>query len=188
MPPGNPLPFHPVPAVFISMDQSARRHVCQQLRRLPLTRRRRLAGTTDVVALRVTDACGRVSPVYAIHQHHLQSLPVSLVSFETKRNRQQVLTSWVTASGGEQRFFTIGARPTVRCSGPESLAGGAPARQFTYQVDRSTAACGGCYYRLRQTDYDGRSGLSLRCGRSDKGRSNRDISIYRISCDRFMLP
>ena len=147
--------------------------------------------TTDVVTLRVTDACGRVSLYTQFINITFSPLPVSLVSFEAKRNGQQVLTSWVTASEVNNDFFTI-ERSTDGSvfQALNRVAGrGTTSETSTYRWTDPQPPAGICYYRLRQTDYDGRSetfpSVMIEATRS----GSRDISIYPNPVrDRFMLP
>lgn len=147
--------------------------------------------TTDVVTLRVTDACGRVSLYTQFINITFSPLPVSLVSFEAKRNGQQVLTSWVTASEVNNDFFTI-ERSTDGSvfQALNRVAGrGTTSETSTYRWTDPQPPAGICYYRLRQTDYDGRSetfpSVMVEATRS----GSRDISIYPNPVrDRFMLP
>ena len=114
------LPFHPVHRrIHINGPVSSEARLPTAPPPPPLTRRRRLAGTRPMLLRCVSPTPAAASPLYTQFINITFSpLPVSLVSFEAKRNGQQVLTSWVTASEVNNDFSPSSARPTVRCSRP----------------------------------------------------------------------
>lgn len=89
-------------------------------------------------------------------------LPIKLVSFKAKANTDKVLLNWSTASESNNRLFTIerssdgiNFQEIAKVNG----AGNSNAILNYALVDHSPFI-GINYYRLRQTDYDGKSTLS----------------------------
>jgi hypothetical protein len=150
------------------------------------------SNSQDVITLRVTDACGRISLYTQFVNITFSPLPVSLLSFDAKRVGRNVETSWVTASEVNNDFFTVerssdGLRfqPMTRVQGH-----GTSSESYQYAWTDDHAPVGTCYYRLRQTDFDGRSEVCriVLVNSGDLGK-NYEIPIYPNPVrDRFNLP
>jgi hypothetical protein len=87
------------------------------------------------------------------------SLPVKLLSFDAENANGKVTLSWKTASEENNDFFTI--ERTTDGKTYESLGtvkgGGTTLKVASYEFDDNNPASGRSYYRLSQTDFDGKT-------------------------------
>jgi hypothetical protein len=87
------------------------------------------------------------------------SLPVKLLSFDAENANGKVKLSWKTASEENNDFFTI--ERTTDGKNYESLGtvkgGGTTLKVASYEFDDNNPASGISYYRLSQTDFDGKT-------------------------------
>jgi hypothetical protein len=94
------------------------------------------------------------SPVYA--------LPIELVEFKAKRANNKVLLSWTTASESNNDYFTVERSPDgINFSMLLTLRGaGNSTGNLNYEAYDEYPLPGLSYYRLKQTDYDGKNTYS----------------------------
>jgi hypothetical protein len=85
-------------------------------------------------------------------------LPVELLSFNAVREKNQVELKWITASEKNNDFFTIErSRDGYLFSALETIKGGGnSAQQLNYFFQDRNPYAGRSFYRLKQTDFDGR--------------------------------
>jgi hypothetical protein len=87
------------------------------------------------------------------------SLPVKLLSFDAVNANGKVTLSWKTASEENNSFFTI--ERTTDGKAYETLdtvkGGGTTLKVASYEFDDNSPASGRSYYRLSQTDFDGKT-------------------------------
>ncbi|MBK5285602.1 MAG: hypothetical protein JJE25_09365, partial [Bacteroidia bacterium] len=85
-------------------------------------------------------------------------LPVELISFNASANENQVSLNWQTASEINNNYFTLEKSQdgtnyqsirTVKGAGNTNVA------QSYFYMDNSNSQSPICYYRLKQTDFDG---------------------------------
>ncbi len=89
----------------------------------------------------------------------LSPLPISLLKFEAVLEGQHaVAVSWVTASETNNDYFTVEKSPDgVNFEEVESIDGaGNSTRMLTYNSADYSPFTGQSYYRLKQTDFDGK--------------------------------
>jgi hypothetical protein len=115
---------------------------------------------TGIIRCVVTDACGRKNFISQIVSISPGVLPISLTRFTAEiANNKTVVLNWETASEQNNDFFTI--ERSQNGQHYSSLAkvkgaGNSTASQ-TYTHTDENPLNGTSYYRLKQTDYDGRS-------------------------------
>jgi hypothetical protein len=115
------------------------------------------ADTTDVILLKVTDACGRTNfRVKYVALNHFILLPVSLTNFNAVPDNDNVVANWTTASEMGNDYFTLERSSDgvhFEKAGEIDGAGNSHAvLNYTY-TDREPYE-GTSYYRLKQTDFD----------------------------------
>ena len=105
-------------------------------------------------------------------------LPIELVYFETKLVGSNVEINWATASELDNAFFSI-ERSTdgITWTSLATIDGaGTSVSTLHYTYTDENAEFGTSYYRLRQTDFDGTSTLSLTQAVENKNQST--LKIY----------
>jgi hypothetical protein len=116
--------------------------------------------TTDVLRITVTDSCGRASFQYVlIHIFPLIELPVSLISFDGEQKESSVELRWTTASEINNSYFTLSRSSNPALFEPIGTVNGNGTTTISHNytfVDEHPLD-GNNYYRLTQTDADGRS-------------------------------
>jgi len=97
--------------------------------------------------------------VYYGYYKAASPLPIELLSFAAKQENSGVMLSWATATEENNDHFTIersGDALTYKEVGQVDGAG-TTALSHSYDFDDANPSEGINYYRLKQTDYDGRS-------------------------------
>jgi len=119
---------------------------------------------------------------FAIAKNNVNSpLPVDLLSFSATCDGQHVDLSWTTASETNNDFFTIErSSDAVKWEFVQMVKGnGNSNARIDYSYSDNTPLSGTSYYRLKQTDFDGRSEtfspVALICGGYFDGQG---ISYY----------
>lgn len=89
-------------------------------------------------------------------------LPIELVSFEAKKESGGVYLSWKTATETNNDYFTIESSTNgVDFSSVANIKGAGNSNQMlTYSYSDINVETIGVYYRLKQTDYDGKYSYS----------------------------
>ncbi|MEM6524281.1 MAG: T9SS type A sorting domain-containing protein [Bacteroidota bacterium] len=89
-------------------------------------------------------------------------LPIDLLSFNARKVKNDVLVTWTTASELNNDYFTIERSANAQDWQPVSTIPGAGNSTSTinYQMTDTRPLLGTSYYRLKQTDYDGRFSYS----------------------------
>lgn len=117
------------------------------------------------------------------------TLPISLLYFRAKENNGQVLLSWATAQEVNNAFFTIErSRDGVNFEAIKTMPGAGNSNYtITYSYTDAQAGAGRNWYRLKQTDLDGRftySGIVA----VEQEVAGKGISIYPNPVhDRFKI-
>lgn len=118
-----------------------------------------LTNTTYFRAVLQSGTCNPVNSLYATI--NISSLPVSLLYFSQRCEGSNVWLQWATASELNNSYFTIErSADAVNWYAIKTIAGaGNSNTTLTYHFTDSTAT-GTNFYRLKQTDLDGRSSFS----------------------------
>lgn len=87
------------------------------------------------------------------------TLPIELLSFEANGNNNQAVIEWTTASEMNNDYFTIERSSDGINYKPIATVNGAGTSNSvnSYSYTDNTPGYGTLYYRLSQTDYDGRN-------------------------------
>jgi hypothetical protein len=112
----------------------------------------------DQIRVTVTDPCGRTNFDVQIVPGDV-TLPITLISFDGKRAGKDVELKWSTATEINNSYFTIERSPDGKVF--EELvkipgAGNSNVKE-NYSWTDENANSNECYYRLSQTDFDGKS-------------------------------
>ncbi len=115
--------------------------------------------TTDIVKCIVTDSCGRATFEYRYVTNLANSpLPIVLEQFKATPEKEDIKLYWTTASEMNNDYFTI-----YRSGDGSDFAtlnkipgGGNSASILEYCMTDNHPLTGTSYYRLSQTDYDGK--------------------------------
>lgn len=122
------------------------------------------------------------------------ALPISLTSFQAELKEDRVFVEWTTASEVENDYFTV-----ERSSDSENFdevkrkkGAGNSTNVLNYSVYDESPLKGYSYYRLKQTDYDGKySYSSIVTIKNGKVVIKSDLDVYSISpnpfSDRFTI-
>ena len=112
----------------------------------------------DQIKVTVTDACARSNFAANIVIGDV-TLPISLSLFTGKRDGNNVQLKWITESEINNEYFTLersyDGKDFVEV-GRVDGAGNSNKSKYYYWTDDNPPS-GECYYRLSQTDYDGRT-------------------------------
>lgn len=118
--------------------------------------------TMDYIRIRVTDACGRVNIKLVCVPVQAAPLPIDLLTFNLIPKANSVQAFWSTASEINNDYFNLERSGDSRNF--ENIAMVEGAGNSTYQRDYSfldsSPLSGLSYYRLKQTDFDGRFSYS----------------------------
>ncbi len=138
---------------------------------------------------------GSTAPVYNTANAAIGSaiasipLPVTLVYFQAEASSNDALLKWATATELNNAYFTI-ERSTngVQYSAVGQVAGnGNSSHEITYTFTDVNIPAGSVYYRLKQTDIDGRftySGVQ----RVNRQSADKELKIYpNPARDRFTI-
>ncbi len=111
----------------------------------------------EEIRVKVTDPCGRSNFSVQIVPGDV-TLPITLEAFTAKRDGRNAELKWVTTSEINNSYFTIERSPDGKTfEEVEKIPG---AGNSTIRLDYSwvdeNAGLNECYYRLTQTDYDGK--------------------------------
>ncbi|HEX8505554.1 MAG TPA: T9SS type A sorting domain-containing protein [Hymenobacter sp.] len=90
------------------------------------------------------------------------ALPVELVFFNAKRTGSAVATTWATANEQNNDYFTVerSATGTEFVAIGEVRGAGSSSKRLNYAFEDKAPLMGTAYYRLRQTDTDGKTTFS----------------------------
>jgi len=107
------------------------------------------------------------------------ALPIDLISFDAKSNRDKVIINWVTASEINNETFEVEHSTDGRTF---SIIGSTPGRgnsleKSSYQLIHDNPSNGVNYYRLKQIDFDGAFSYSEIISVEIEGRKTR-LSAY----------
>lgn len=85
-------------------------------------------------------------------------LPIELLSFSAECSNQKIIISWITASEINNHFFTIErSAEGVNFQNIGTIAGAGNSNQNPYYTFEDSEPLEGIsYYRLKQTDFDGK--------------------------------
>ena len=111
----------------------------------------------DQITLTVVDACGRTNFEKKVITGDV-TLPISLISFTGKRTGKKVDLKWSTATEVNNEYFTIERSPDAKTFIEVAKIPGAGNSSATqnYSWTDEVYNKNECYYRISQTDYDGR--------------------------------
>jgi hypothetical protein len=107
-------------------------------------------------------------------------LPVKLLSFDAKCNKDDVVVSWSTATESNNDYFTLErSLDAVNWQAIAEIDGAGNSNEVLHYEFIDKESVGGLsYYRLKQTDFDGKnevfSPVSVVCSSDDQS----DINIY----------
>lgn len=89
-------------------------------------------------------------------------LPIELISFEARKNNRDVNLTWQTASERNNDFFTVERSPNgIDWDVLELIDGaGSSSELLSYETYDNYPLKGISYYRLKQTDFDGKATYS----------------------------
>lgn len=106
----------------------------------------------------------QMGPVYGYSRldsegfHNAETLPVELVYFKARAAQNKAIMEWATAAEINNEFFTI--ERSTDGKNFQTLAtvegAGNSSTQISYTYTDESAPTGTSYYRLKQTDYDGK--------------------------------
>lgn len=107
-------------------------------------------------------------------------IPIDLISFTAQCRNGRKELNWTTATETNNNFFTIegsGDGVHFKALGVVRGVGNSP-QVHHYSWTDNAASPGGSYYRLRQTDQDGRSSLSPQVAVRSCSSNSNAITIY----------
>lgn len=107
-------------------------------------------------------------------------LPIELLSFSAECSNQNIIISWITASEINNHFFTIErSADGVDFQNIGTIAGAGNSNQnLYYTFEDSETLEGISYYRLKQTDFDGKFEYSKVIAVENCKESSMELSIY----------
>ncbi|MEI6123172.1 MAG: T9SS type A sorting domain-containing protein [Bacteroidota bacterium] len=99
------------------------------------------------------------SPITFGSKKNSNPLPIQLVSFDASCGSNGVDLAWVTATETNNDYFTIERSPDAKNWGVVTTVNGAGNSNMiiNYSTTDANAIRGTSYYRLKQTDFDGKS-------------------------------
>jgi hypothetical protein len=115
-------------------------------------------GGNGVISCIVTDACGRQNFTSSLINVTSSPLPIQLTGFSAKAGSNTVLLRWITASELNNDYFSI-ERSTDGIAFSEVIkmkGAGTSSETHHYTYTDINPVNGVSYYRLKQTDFDGR--------------------------------
>jgi fibronectin-binding autotransporter adhesin len=107
-------------------------------------------------------------------------LPIELLKFTATAHNDEVDLSWTTATETNNNFFTIEKSndgKTFECINTVKGAGNSTARLDYFSVD-TNPYFGISYYRLKQTDFNGKYSYSKLVAVELIGKNNFDFNVY----------
>jgi hypothetical protein len=112
----------------------------------------------DQLRVTVTDNCGRSNFDVNLVPGDV-TLPVTLISFDGKRNGKNVDLKWSTASEVNNAYFTIERSPDGKnfVEAWRVEGGGTTSTRQDYSWTDEDVTSNECYYRISQTDLDGKT-------------------------------
>ena len=118
-----------------------------------------LTTTPVIIKLKVTDACGRVN---FANVKWGNPLPIELLSFDAKANNDYVNIAWTTLSETNNDYFTVEKSKDVNTFEMVINTAGAGNSNtlLNYSAKDNEPFSGVSYYRLKQTDFDGKFSYS----------------------------
>jgi hypothetical protein len=137
--------------------------------------------TTGLIRCIVTDACGRVNFVTQTVIYEPVPLPVTLLDFTAKsNNNREIITKWITATETNNDYFTI----EKSADGEEFIelikveGAGNSSSILKYSFTDKSPFTGISYYRLKQTDFDGKTETFEPVAVKFNGVLIKELSIY----------
>ncbi len=87
------------------------------------------------------------------------TLPIELISFDAKQNKKAIQLNWITATEINNSYFTIekSTNGTEFFELTKVKGAGNSTFSLSYSYVDNSPIAGVSYYRLKQTDYDGRN-------------------------------
>ncbi|MGI8892966.1 MAG: T9SS type A sorting domain-containing protein [Bacteroidia bacterium] len=137
--------------------------------------------TTGIIRCIVTDACGRVNFFAQTVNFNTNPLPVTLLEFTAKSfNNNKVIVNWITASETNNDFFTVersaeGKEFTLLT---KVKGAGNSSSENKYSFTDHSPLNGNSYYRLKQTDYDGKTEIFNPVAVKINRQIIKDLTIY----------
>jgi hypothetical protein len=117
---------------------------------------------------------------FGIATDPLISLPVSWLSLTAKKSGKANLVEWVTASEKNNNYFTVERSTDALQFSPIGMlpALGNSSMQMNYSKTDETPPEGISYYRIRQTDVNGRSSYSKIVSLSRQGSDLELVNVF----------
>ncbi len=115
-------------------------------------------------------------------------LPIELLSFTANCNNGKVIINWSTASEKNNDFFTIERSQNGKNFNPLIKVPGAGNSSTinTYQIVDDNPIANVNYYRLKQTDYDGKFTYApIKSASCDNHRSEEELKVESIGPNPF---
>ncbi|NEN22790.1 hypothetical protein G3O08_04655 [Cryomorpha ignava] len=112
----------------------------------------------------------------------LNVLPIQLLSFTASAKNQIVETNWITSTEINNDFFTVERSADAREFEEVGRVEGAgnSTTQLSYSFTDDAPFAGVSYYRLKQTDFDGKSTFSeIRAVKIDSDNRFELVKVYR---------
>lgn len=116
-------------------------------------------GSIDVVKVVITDACGRKNFAWTFVTISSSALPIELISFNGKRKNDDILLNFATAMEHNNDYFTIErSQDGVNFTAITKIKSQGNANTLrNYEYTDKSAPDVLLYYRLKQTDEDGKT-------------------------------
>jgi len=137
--------------------------------------------TTAIISCVVTDACGRRNFMNTFMNINVSPLPIGLVDFTAIKSGKKVVVKWTTSSELDNKYFTIekskDAMNFVAAKTVPSQGNSTQAQNYSW-IDASPYA-GDSYYRLKQTDKDGKTTTYnvVKVGSADDPSADPDFHV-----------
>jgi hypothetical protein len=114
--------------------------------------------TTGAGTIKVTGITEFSPFTFGSLSNSLNALPIDLISFTAETNGTEVDLNWVTASEVNNDYFTIERSEDAIFFDPIATVGGAgnSSTELNYKMVDFAPLYGVSYYRLKQTDFDGK--------------------------------
>lgn len=123
---------------------------------------------------------GGTSGKGVIYKLHDVTLPIELISFDAKYDKGKVISSWVTATETNNDYFTLERSQDGANFKTAAIVKGAgnSSMRLSYSSIDTVPFSDISYYRLKQTDFDGKYSYSQIVGVNSAGNIFAEISVY----------
>jgi len=115
------------------------------------------------------------------------ALPIKLVQFKTELKNEKVYVDWVTATETNNDYFTIErSDDAINFTTVEKRRGAGTTTNYRYYstIDENPSH-GLSYYRLKQTDFDGKCSYSCINAVNNNGLTETGLNVKHISPNPF---